>query len=212
MMNKFDKTFEKKLEQEIAAIEEKTSVEVVVAITPDSDSYIDAYLKGGILLSILVLLVLLYSPVSFTETLVLIDMFSALAAGALLVWLFPPVKRLLASSKRKERYVNRAANTFFRENELTETIERTAFLVYISIFERKCRLIADKGIIDAVPAAGMQEIENTFKNLFRGGLPPQRILEVLPTLTQPFSQHLPPAEDNIDEISNRLRRTTCRRS
>jgi uncharacterized membrane protein len=208
MMKKFNNSFEKKLEQEIAAIEEKTSVEVIVAITPDSDSYIDTYLKGGILSSILVLLFLLYAPLYFSEALVAIDMLAAFAAGALIVGLFPPIKRLLASSKRKERYVKRAANSFFRENELTETLERTAFLVYISVFEKKCSLIGDRGIIDAVPAGELKEIENNFRKLFDSGLPPQRILEALPTLTQPFSKYLPPAEDNIDEISNRLRRVS----
>ncbi|MFC2156166.1 hypothetical protein ACFLRB_06740, partial [Acidobacteriota bacterium] len=149
---------------------------------------------------------LLYAPVYFSEALIPLDMIAAFIAGALIVRLFPPVKRLLAANKRKECVVNRAANSFFRENELTETNERSAFLVYISVFEKKCKLIADRGIINAVPAGEMQEIENSFKEIFSGGLLPQRIPDVLPVLTRPFSEYLPPAENNIDEISNRLRR------
>jgi len=208
-MKKFDKTFEEDLEKTIADIEEKTSVEVVVAIAPNSDSYVDAYFKGGLLALIVMLLFLLYSPVFFSETFVPVDLAGAFGVGALIVWLFPPIKRRLVSDKRKERYVNAGANSYFLENKLDETIERTAFLVYISVFEKKCRLIADKGILATLPAGIWKEIEISFQKQFSKNALPQTILEILPTVTRPFSEYLPPAEDNIDELSNRLRRVEC---
>lgn len=205
-MKKFDKTFEEDLEKAIADMEEKTSVEVVVAITPSSDSYVDTYFKGGLLALIVMLLFLLYSPVSFSEAFVPLDLAGAFAVGALVVWLFPPIKRLLVSNQRKEGYVKAGANTYFLENKLDETMERTAFLVYISVFEKKCRLIADKGILAALPAGVWKEIEISFQKQFSKGILPETILEILPKVTRPFSEYLPPAEDNIDELSNRLRR------
>jgi uncharacterized membrane protein len=208
-MQKFDKTFEENLEKTIADIEEKTSVEVVVAITPNSDSYVDAYFKGGLLALIVMLLFLLYSPIFFSETFVPIDLAGAFGVGVLIVWLFPPLKRLMISDKRKEGYVKAGANSYFMENKLDETIERTAFLVYISVFEKKCRLIADKGILAVLPAGIWKEIELSFQNQFAKTVLPQTILEILPRVTQPFSEYLPPAEDNIDELSNRLRRVEC---
>lgn len=206
---KFNNTFEEGLEKTIAAIEEKTSVEVVVAIAPDSDSYVDAYFKSGLLCLTIMLLFLLYSPVSFSEIFVPLDLAGAFTVGALIVWLFPPIKRLLVSPGRKEGYVNSAANSFFLENNLDETIERTAFLVYISVFERKCKLIADRGVLEALPAGVGKEIEISFQKKMAKGVLPQTILETLPELTQPFSEYLPPAEKNIDELSNRLRRVEC---
>ncbi|UCH92222.1 MAG: hypothetical protein JSV88_18250 [Candidatus Aminicenantes bacterium] len=205
-MKKFDKAFEEKLEQTIAVVEEKTSVEVVAAVTPNSDSYVDAYLKGGLILSIVMLLFLLYSPVFFSEILVPLDLAGAFVLGILIVWLFPQIKRLLISNQRKEKYVKTAANSYFLENNLDETIERTAFLVYISVFEGKYRLIADKGILNALPAGAWKEIQILFQKKFSKKILPQTILETLPLVTQPFSQYLPPAEDNPDELSNRLRR------
>lgn len=205
-MKKFDKTFEENLEKSIAEIEEKTSVEVVVAVTPSSDSYVDAFFKGGLVGLIVMLLFLLYSPVFFSETFVPIDLAGAFGVGALIVWLFPPIKRLMISDKRKERYVNAGANSYFLENKLDETIGRTAFLVYLSVFEKKCRLIADKGILAVLPAGIWKEIEISFQKQFSKSALPQTILEILPGVTRPFSEYLPPAEDNIDELSNRLRR------
>lgn len=205
-MKRFDKTFEENLEKAITDIEKKTSVEVVVALTPNSDSYVDAYFKGGLLALIVMLLFLLYSPVFFSETFVPLDLAGAFGVGALIVWLFPPIKRLMISDKRKEGYVNAGANSYFLENKLDETIERTAFLVYISVFEKKCRLIADKGILAALPAGVWKEIEISFQKQFSKTVLPQTILELLPGVTQPFSEYLPPAEDNIDELSNQLRR------
>lgn len=203
---KFDKTFEDKLVKVIADIEEKTSVEVVVAISPNSDSYVDTYYKGGLLALIVMLLFLLYSPVFFSEISVPVDMAGAFAVGALMVRFFPPLKRRMISDKRKERYADAGANSYFWENKLYETIGRTAFLVYISVFEKKCRLIADKGILAALPAGVWKEMEIRFQKQFSKTVLPQTILEILPTVTQPFSEYLPPAEDNIDELSNRLRR------
>ena len=208
-MKKFDKTFEEDLEKAIADIEEKTSVEVVVAITPNSDSYVDAYFKGGLVALIVMLLFLFYSPVFFSETSVPLDLAGAFGVGASIVWLFPPVKRRLVSDKRKEKYVNAAANSYFLENNLDETIERTAFLVYMSVFEKKCRLIADKGILAVLPAGIWKEIELSFQKEFSKSTLPQTILELLPKVTPPFSEYLPPAEDNIDELPNRLRRVEC---
>ncbi len=205
-MKKFDRTFEEKLEQTIADIEEKTSVEVVVAIAPSSDPYIDAYFKGGAILMFVILLFVLYSPVYFPEYLIPVDLVVAFGLGALLVKLFKPLKRLLVSEKRKEQYVRTAANAYFRENGLVETIDRTAFLAYISATERKCELIADKGILNALPAREWQSIVEAFKKGFENELLPKTILDLLPLVTKPFSKFLPPAEDNIDELSNRLRR------
>jgi len=87
-MKKFDRFFEEKLEQTIADIEEQTSVEVVVAIAPSSDSYIDAYFKGGLIMLFVMLFFLLYSPVHFPEYLIPVDLAVAFLLGALLVWLF----------------------------------------------------------------------------------------------------------------------------
>lgn len=205
-MKKFDRSFEEKLIQTIADIEEKTSVEVVVAIAPSSDSYIDAYFKGGLIMLFVMLIFVLYAPVYFPEYLIPVDLAAACALGALMVWLFTPIKRSLVSHKRKERYVNTAANAYFRENGLAETIDRTAFLAYISVTERKCKLIADKGILDALPKKEWQSIETAFRDGIANEILPETILNLLPVVVPPFSRYLPPAEENIDELSNRLRR------
>jgi len=207
-LKKFDSTFEENLEQTIAAIEEKTSVEVVAAISPSSDDYIDAYLKGGLILMSLSLLFLLYSPFIFSPWMIPLDLATTFFFGMIFVRLFPDLRRLLISRKRRDRCVDMAAHTFFMENHLDETTERTALLVYISVFEKKTKLIADKGIQQAIPISTWKEIANGFEDIFQGPGKwlPKRILDNLPTITEPFAQFLPPAEDNIDEISNRLRR------
>jgi len=205
-MNKFDEAFEDKLEKTIEEIEEKTSVEIVVTITPSADSYVDTYLKSGLALLAVMLLFLWYAPIDFPPELVPVDLAGSFILGVIAVWLLPPLKRLLIWEKRKERYVNRAANAYFRENGLTRTIERTAFLLYISVLERKCKLIGDDGVMSAVPAGEWKEIEAKFQTELSKQMRPGTILELLPMVIEPFAKYLPPAEDNIDELSNRLRR------
>ncbi len=207
MINKFDKTFENKLEKTIEAIELDTSVEVVAAVTPSCDSYCDAYYKGGLIFMTVMLGAVLYAPINFPEHLIPIDLGVAFALGVLLVWLFRPLKRLLISRKRREACVTTAANAYFRQNGLSETIERSAFLVYVSTFEKAVRIIGDSGIRSNVPDGEWREIVASFDDIFSGPqLAPQAILNALPTAAPPFSKYMPPAENNIDELSNRLRR------
>jgi len=207
MMKRFDNEFEDKLEQAIAAVEEKTSAEVVVAIAPSSDAYVDTYLKGGVVISFITLLYLLYAPLYFSEIFVPIIIAVSFSLGALIVRFFPPIKALLISKKRKLHHVNREAHAYFFEKELTETTERTAFLVYISLLEKKCQLIPDKGVESAIPLGEWQELQSHFQQLFTAKKPlPQAIIETLSQMVPYFSQYLPPAEDNIDELPNRLRR------
>lgn len=207
-MRKFDQAFEEKLEETIAAIEKETSVEVVVAIAPSSDSYVDTFLKGGLVGLLIMLIFILYSPFFIPETMVPVDLTIAFLVGVAIVRLFPGVRRRLVSDRRKIHYVKSAANTFFMENHLVETVERTAFLVYISVFERKYQLIADKGVLAAIPNGVYETIDMGFRPLFSGGLLPGRILEVLLTLIEPFNRFMPPSAENVDEICNRLRRVT----
>ncbi len=207
MMKRFDNQFEDELEQAIAAVEEKTSAEVVVAITPSSDAYVDTYLKGGIVLSFITLLYLLYAPLYFSEIFVPIIIAVSFSLGALIVRFFPPIKALLISKKRKLHHVNREAHAYFLEKELTETMDRTAFLVYISLLEKKCQLIPDKGVESAIPSGEWQELQSHFQQLFIAKNPlPQAIIETLSRMVPYFSEYLPPAKDNIDELPNRLRR------
>jgi len=207
MMKRFDKEFEDKLEQTIGAVEEKTSAEVVVAITPSSDAYVDTYFKGGIVLSFITLLYLLYAPLYFSEIFVPIIIAVTFSLGALIVHFFPPIKALLISSKRKLHHVHREAYAYFLEKELTETMDRTALLVYISLLEKKCQLIPDKGVESAIPLGEWQELQSHFQQLFTGKKPlPQAIIETLSQMVAYFSEYLPPAKDNIDELSNRLRK------
>ena len=205
-MKKFDSSFEKELEKTIADIEEQTSVEVVACITPSSDSYMDAYYKGGIIALLVMLAFILYSPFIISEYMIPIDLAVSFVAGMLAVKLFPPLRRILVSKKRREEYVHHRANAWFRENGLTETIERTALLIYISVFEKKCRLIADTGILTALPASDWKEMQQRFEDGFATRVLPDTIIELLPTITTVLSECLPPAEDNIDELSNTLRR------
>jgi putative membrane protein len=207
MMKRFDKEFEDKLEQTIGAVEEKTSAEVVVAIAPSSDAYVDTYFKGGLVLSFITLLYLLYAPLYFSEIFVPIIIAVTFALGALIVHFFPPIKALLISSKRKRHHVHREAYAYFLEKELTETMDRTALLVYISLLEKKCQLIPDKGVESAIPLGEWQELQSHFQQLFTGKKPlPQAIIETLSQVVAYFSEYLPPLEDNIDELPNRLRK------
>ncbi len=206
-MKTFDKTFEEKIADTIEAIEEETEVEVVVSISRRSDSYTDAYWKGGVITMTAMLLFCVYYPVTFSDLLLPLDLAAAFALGALAVRIFPWFKRLLISNKRLQRAVHRAADTYFLENDLTETIGRTSFLVYISLFEEKSRLVADKGITDTLPPARWRELEIPFHEIFSSGKPfPQAILDALDSVTPTFAEFLPAEDEPPQPVPIQARR------
>lgn len=203
-IKQISRTFKDKLKETIGAIEEKTSVEVVVAITPRSDTYVDAHLKSGLLLSIPMMVFLVYSPLVFSEFQALLILVLTFISGVLLVGALAPVKRLLVSDKRKSLYVKRAANTYFREHDLCETSQRSAVLLYVSVLEKKCCLLGDKGVRTAVPDGDWRDMEVDFEKVFASKDFLSGILDTLPTVTETFAANLPPGETNRDELANEI--------
>lgn len=196
--------FKDKLKKTIAAIEAETSVELVVAISPRSDSYTDARLKSGLALGILSTLFLVFSPLVFSEFQAMSIMTLSYITGLLLVEAVPTVKRLLIPEKRKSSYVNRAASTYFLEHNLCATRQRTAVLVYISILERRCKLLGDIGVRAAVPGGDWRDMEAEFERIFGKGDILSGILDTLPGLTDTFAAYLPPGDTNPDELANEI--------
>ena len=206
-LKKFNEQFEEIVEKSVKEIETKTSAEVVVTISRQSDSYIDTFFKGGFCFLGAMLLFLLYSPIYFPEILVPFYIIFSFLSGGFLVFFFPPLKRVFISSQRRELLVSRAASAFFLDNGLVETRERTACLLYFSVIEHKFKLVADIGIKKAIPTDQWNSIETEIKTLFsKEGWTPESIIQSIKTLETPFAKFLPPAQNNIDEISNETRR------
>ncbi len=203
-IKQISRTFKNDLKKIITEIEKQTSVEVALAITPQSDNYTDTHLRCALFFSIPLMLFMVFSPWVFSEIQAVAILVLSFTAGFLLPKASPTVKRWLVSKKRKSHYVKRAASTYFLDNNLCNTLERTGFLVYISILEKKCVLLGDRGIKEAVPDGDWRNLEADFETIFSNGDLLRNILDILPGVTGIFATYLPPGESNPDELSNEM--------
>ena len=191
-----------KLRATIHEAESRTIGEIVAMVIDHSDHYLEVEVLGGVLLGSLLSLVLTllffhsslwsYIPLSFIFFLPC-------------WWLFMRVetfKKLFIGARRKEEAVRLRAEQAFFEKGLYKTKKNTGVLFFLSLFERKVWVLADKGIYEKMD----QETLNRFANEVSRGIKEGRACEALSQAIQEIgvllSKHFPITSDDTDELSD----------
>ena len=202
--SKADKFFtveeKERLKAAIHEVESKTIGEIVVMVVDRSDHYIEAEILGGILLGSLLSLIvtLLYFHSSLWSYVPLSFLF--FFPCRFLFQRIDVLKRFFIGIKRKEETVRLRAERAFFEKGLYKTKKYTGVLFFLSLFERKVWVLADKGIYAKMD----QETLNRFANEVSRGIREGRACEALSQAIQeigiPLSNHFPVTPDDIDEL------------
>jgi putative membrane protein len=147
----------------IQACEQRSSAEVVVAIRGRAASYLHADLTAAIIAAVATIAFLLYSPWVFPVWSFLVDPLLVGVLAGLATAHLPPVRRLLTSKRAREAWVARAARATFYEKQVRMTSARTGVLVFVALTELRAEVIADVGVLDAVPedawAAAIERVQ-----------------------------------------------------
>lgn len=156
---------EKRLDQltdRIAALEARTSAEVVMVLRPQSGSYRDVALGTSLLVSLVVLGVLVYMPfeIHYDALVPAVLLVTGVAFGVLSAW--PGALRAIAGAPRIAAQAKEAAAAAFARHEVWGTRARSGLLVYYSHLERRLELIPDLGIKAAVPTGALNEVVHAF--------------------------------------------------
>ncbi|CAN5792695.1 hypothetical protein BH11MYX3_BH11MYX3_13780 [soil metagenome] len=188
--------------QAIEAIEDASSVEVVVAMRRRSASYLHANLLFGIAVVFASLAVMLFSEQSFGLIASLGDPFIVGALAAVAVQLLPGVKRILTRDATRTREVAHAARAAFVERGVHNTMDRSGVLVYISWLEQKIALVADSGLeraftLDAI-AAAERDLNAAMPS---GGAAVARALETYKTS---LAVVMPRRAEDLNELPNAI--------
>lgn len=143
----------KAIDEQVASIEARTGVQVVTAIVGKSDNYVElpwkAFALGASLAAFVLVAADLWRPEWITAGTPLVDAVTILAAGAavaLLAIFVPPVARLFLRRHRAEAEVRHRAQSLFLTRELFGTRNRTAVLIFLSLFERRVEILPDTGL------------------------------------------------------------------
>ena len=182
-------------------IEQSTDAEVVLVVRSRSGRYTHVDYLFGALLAFVGILFLLFSPYEFGPIWVAIDAVLLFVLGSLLSWRSNSIRRLFTSTKARAENVRTGAAAMFYEAGIANTDREMGVLVYLSLLERRLELIADRGVLKAVPAAEWNEMQF---ELHEVGYKPEveTLIAVLKKFGVMLSTHLPASADNPDELPN----------
>lgn len=194
-----------RIEAAVADAERATCCEFVVVIAPAASRYEGRALATGAAAAVLVYLLIFWTnALLFDEALnALLLLLEALAAGALTAWLFARVsalRRLIVPRWRMTAAVDDASNSTFTAERITETAQRNAVLLFVSVLEGEARLMPDIGIRQAVSEARLGEIQTRLKNAEGGA---EAVCEAISALTKECRAAFPPAEGQENSLPDR---------
>ncbi|MFW5808105.1 MAG: TPM domain-containing protein [Spirochaetota bacterium] len=182
--------------------ERQTSGEIVPYIASSSYSYPRANLIAGMLAGLFAGMV---PAVAFNNHNVWIFLLIFLPVFAAMQWIvefIPPLKRLFISSEEIDAEVREAAITAFYRHGLYRTRDETGVLIYISIFERRVCVLADRGIDSVVDASAWQGVVDTIVAGIKSGNHARALAEAVGMVGDLLREKFPAKKDDTDELHN----------
>jgi putative membrane protein len=195
----FDQAACDTLAQCVKEIEKDTDAELVIVVRARSGNYRHADYLFGALVAFAGLLLLLFLPFDFHQYWVPIDVAALFVIGAYLGSRSGGIRRLLTTKKFRAEAVRAGAAGMFYEAGIANTNAEMGVLIYLSLLERRLELIADRGVLKAMPPL---EWNRSLSELIAVGRRPelQTFLKALGALGGLLAKHLPATEENPNEL------------
>jgi putative membrane protein len=129
-------------------------------------------------------------------------------SGAALGWLaalvLPGLRRVLVPPDVLTERVRQRATQAFVEEEVFRTRERTGILIFLSLFERRVVVLADRGLDGRVTPHEWDEVVAGIAAGMRRGQPGSALAEGIRRCAT-LAARLPPRSDDRDELPGQLR-------
>jgi putative membrane protein len=130
------------------------------------------------------------------------------ATGAALGWLaalvLPAVRRALVPAEVLAERVHQRATQAFLEEEVFRTRERTGILIFVSLFEHRVVVLADRGLDGRIAPREWEDVVAGIVAGIRRGQPGPALAEGIRRCASLAAQ-IPPRPDDRDELSGQLR-------
>jgi len=192
----------------VNAAEKKTSGEIVPMIVPASYHYPMADVLGGAALALPISILLTYSVggmlwVGPTNMWVFMGIFGVafvvLHRVVQRVW---PLKKVFISDREIEEEVKEAAVASFFKEDLYRTRDATGILIFISVFEHRVWVLADRGINAKVDKGRWDGIVAHIVAGIKNGRQADAICEAVGQVGGILAEHFPVREDDVNELDN----------
>ncbi len=183
--NLFSEKDKKRIAEAVKEAEQRTSGEIVPFVVGRSDTYPETWLRAGSLLAFLILFLFavadigtdLWLPFGFSEASLIIIV--AFGIGALLAAYIPAIKRLLIPGTMQQQRVDERAALAFISEEVFATRDRTGIMIFISLFERRVRILGDTGINAQVQQEEWDSIVRIIVDAIRNNAAADGMLEAI---------------------------------
>lgn len=200
----------------IAEAEKKTSAEIVPVVGTTSDTYERAEDIVGLVMALIVVAVAWTQahrlPTDWdTEATaiqlpyVLVAMLGGFVAGVFLARVVPPLKRLAVSRKKMTVRVLTAAHHAFNSLHAHKTSGGTGVVIYVSLFEHRVCVWADKHVSAKIPEAEWKGITEALIRALRDGKPRDGMIEAIRHCGDLLAKHFPVQAGDVNELPNELR-------
>lgn len=184
----------------VKCAESATSGEIATMVVDASDRYEEARVTAAILLAALLSLALSIATLHLTVWTYL----------PLTIILYFPAKRLISgfprlalpfiSGKRRQEAVKDRAVRAFYEKGLYRTKHQTGILIFISIFERKVWILADRGINARIEPEEWLRLTRLLTAGLRSNKACEALCSVIRQCGEMLACHFPASDKNLNEL------------
>lgn len=206
----------------VSAAEAHTSGEIVTIIARRSDGYADVALAWSAFVAFTALTVLSLFPdfyLGIVDDLlgrwahkwtpgaiftVAVGVATAKFMGMLLLQHWPPLKFWLIPSHIMRLRVRGRAIAYFRTGTERRTSGRTGILIYLSLAEHRAEIVADQAITAKVRPEAWGEAMAAMLVELRAGRLADGMVAAVEKVGMVLAEHLPRAEDDVNELPDRL--------
>ncbi|MES2175533.1 MAG: hypothetical protein V4523_16550 [Pseudomonadota bacterium] len=206
----------------VASAEAHTSGEIVTIVARRSDSYNDVGLSWAAAAIFIALAVMATFPAHLRAFLsaLLLDWEHELADWKLLTGLLGllilkflvvryllaimPLRMVMTPRATKARRVRRRAILLFRTAAEARTHGRTGVLIYLSLDEHRAEIVADRAINEKVAAEAWGDAMAALIEAIRAGHAGEGLAEAVRQVGVVLAAHFPRADDDINELPDRL--------
>src|SRR5712692_2695144 len=174
---------------------------MVIVVRGRSGSYRHADYLCGAFVAFLGLLFVLFSPFDFHTYWVPVDVAVLFVIGALVSSRSDAIRRLLTTASARAKAARAGAATMFYEAGIANTHAENGLLIYLSLLERRLEVIADRGILKAVPPLKCNPSVFELTKLARKPAP-ESFINAVRDLGNVLAEHLPATGENPNELAD----------
>jgi putative membrane protein len=207
----FTETEKAGIAEAVRKAELETSGEIVPYVVGHSDRYPEAGHRAGAALAFLVLIGFALTNL-FTDYWLPFGIAESAVAAILaygignLVGLFTSVKRHIVSNSAKQSRVDERAALAFLTEEVFKTRDRTGVLIFISLLERRVRILGDSGINAKVSQEQWDAIVAGLIQQIKSGTPAEGLIEAIEKCGALLKEYgLAIKSDDTNELDNNVR-------